>query len=143
LKIRTDFVTNSSSSSYIMAFKNPKSELITEDELNKLNPVIKNVIKNALSAYSNILDKAKYNFTSKEEFEKYLIKNYGYTDNSTIEALLKEEGQWFKNYYNQGIDYINKGYAISKFEIDYNDESMSEFLNDICDGENIIMVEKD
>jgi hypothetical protein len=141
-KIRIDYVTNSSSSSYVLAFRNPSSDLITEDELNRLSLSVKKIVSSALKAYKNIINEANYNISTKEELDEMFVKEHCRSKYPTLESLFEYDKD-YKEQYNEYLNYINQGYTIAEFTVDYNEsETTGELLSNIADGENIIMIQE-
>lgn len=103
MKIRLDYVTNSSSSSFLIARKNELSEKQKEQ---------------LLEFAENLLGKKIAG--TKEELDNYYIRN--------CDAELDENGEiskysWYYNEYQKALDAINKGFVIYQgrvsFEEDY------------------------
>jgi hypothetical protein len=84
MKIRSGFVSNSSSSSFIISSKNDKLTLTLTLQI------------------SEIVDKV---IANKEELDEYFLYEYGY--NQTLEELLEEE--YYKEKYNVCMNALKEG----------------------------------
>jgi len=133
LKVRLDFITNSSSSSFVIMYKTMPE---VDKQVLEQYPYIKNYVK--------LLEKAlvgdSKNITTLEELDKYYI---GYSGYETIEEMIKEDGDYFQEDYNKYKEKIKSNYSITFKEVDYSDEHTSEMLKSLHDGENFIVEEND
>lgn len=58
-----------------------------------------------------------------------------------LEEIFKDEG-YLKEKYDEYLNLINQGFVINSWTVDYDDdESMGSLLKNICDEQNIIMME--
>lgn len=141
MKFRSDFVTNSSSSSYVIAYR--KTPQIDEETL-KRYPFMKayqKVIDSIISCDGGETDEADV-INTKEEYDKYFVDRYGWR-NDTIEDIIKEDS-YLKGMYEKVTEYFEKGYAIFCKNIDHNDEGLESLIDAIAKGnEDFVILESD
>lgn len=142
MKIRTSFVTNSSSSSYIIAYKGLSE--IDEETLIKY-PFLKN--------YGKLIEKilftaGDYNDTTagrvyktKEEWDNYFIYCYGWKDINIVDKIL-EADPYLKDTYNNVIEHLEKGFNILCKSVDYCDTYCVNMFNELAeDKDNFVILE--
>lgn len=136
MKIRMDFVTNSSSSSYIIAYKKIDSSNV---ELFKL---YNNIINAFVNVESSEDTRKGTILRTKDEFDKYFIEQNKYGSVNTLEKIFEDE-EGLEDTYNTYIRYINNGYGIICKDIDNNDEGLYHFVNEIGKGNDTIIIIED
>lgn len=105
MKIRTGFVSNSSSSSFILPYNKDLTVSITVDELIE---IINNADESSVDERLHTV----------EDVNEYFIEQYGYRD-QTIEDILEEE--YYQEKYDDLIEIINRGQSVLVGNISYHE----------------------
>lgn len=141
MKIRSDYVTNSSSSSYVIAYKTLPE--IDEETLTKY-PFLKNygkLIEAVLFAEGDNDTTAGVVSRTKEEYDKNFVSEYGWKKDSTVESIL-EDDDYLTDMYNRAVEYLEKGFNILDKRVDYNDTYCSNMIKELAeDKENFVILE--
>lgn len=143
MKIRSDYVTNSSSSSYVIAYKSLPE--IDKETLKKY-PFLKNygkLIETVLFTEGDNDTTAGTVSRTKEEYDENFISEYGWRDNTTVESILKDD-DYLVDMYNKSIKYLKKGFNILDKRVDYNDTYCQNMIRELAeDKENFVILEDD
>lgn len=124
MKIREDFVTNSSSSSYVIAYKGLDTPHPSIKSLNKMIEIV-------------LFSDGGYETTRGEkvrtidELDSYMVDTYGYSDLNTIDKLLSADS-YAKKIHTECVKALNEGYTILFKDVGYSDETLSALLHDIA-----------
>lgn len=142
MKLRFGFVTNSSSSSFVIAFK--KLPEIDEETLQKY-PFLKfyeHMVESVLLAegeYGSETERGEI-YSTKEEYDNYLEDYY----DEPLKELLQDY-YFTQEEYDKTIFLIENGYSILHKRVDYCDTFCSDLLKSLAkdDPENFIILESD
>lgn len=141
MKIRSDYVTNSSSSSYVIAYKSLPE--IDGETLNRY-PFLKNygkLIETVLFTEGDNDTTAGTVSRTKEEYDKNFVDEYGWKSDMTLTDIL-EDDEWLTNRYNKAIEYLEKGFNILDKSVDYNDIYCQNMIRELAeDKDNFVILE--
>lgn len=141
MKFRQDYVTNSSSSSYIIAARTVKTD---GDSVLKSYADSYTSLLAALMMCENGETRAAIGFDTKQDFERYLIENYSYYgEEHTLETVLSHSN-WIRVLWEKASDLYDKGFFLFEKYIDYNDDGLSQLIKTAAmNNENFIILESD
>lgn len=114
-KIRSGFVSNSSSSSFIL----PVSGDITDKFA---ITITLNDLKRMLSFGESGIDAL---ISNKQELDSYIVDQYGWRDQSLEQVL---ESEYIKEKYDELLAIINSGISVLVGDIDHSDSAMEDFI---------------
>lgn len=143
MKIRSDYVTNSSSSSYVIAYRSLPE---FDDETLAKYPFLKSygkLIEKVLFTEGDNDTTAGEVARTKEEYDKWFVGYYGWKVGTTVEDLIDDEPYLAKRY-NKAIEYLEKGFNILSKDVDYHDGYCTYMLYELAkDEDNFVILENE
>jgi uncharacterized protein related to proFAR isomerase len=122
MKTRVSFVANSSSSSFIVAYRD-------------LNAVVENVepawVKSMVITMLDAITHGGTPIKTIEELDAYVIDQSGGRDRTTIKQILEYEGEYLADRYKEMKKAIKKGFVVVDINIDTHDEWSTEFFSNL------------
>jgi len=137
MKIISDFITNSSSSSYVIMYK--KIPEIRQEILDEY-PFLKTFMVIIEKYVFDNDDEYTSTFSTLEEYNIYFMENYSYYG-ETIEEILEYLGDddIIVKMHNKYSKKLKEGYSMVIRDIDDHDTTMIDIIEKMHDGENFIV----
>lgn len=127
MKLRTDFVTNSSSSSFVIAYR--------END----NPLHNTLVRLIISSDSHYDTDVADVIANRKGLNKKFLSWFGCGQTDTIIDMLKRDSD-VREEYNQCVDYLEKGYKIICKSIGYGDGTLQDLIHCLTTDNNDFVI---
>lgn len=117
MKIRKFFVSNSSSSSFILPVDGDSDKFTITISLEDLMRMVENGGDSSIDGY----------ISSKDDLDAFIIGHYAYGNYRELEEIF-ENDEYVKERYNKIFSILNSGKRVLVGEIDYNDSSLESII---------------
>lgn len=135
MKFRSDFVTNSSSSSFVIAYQ--KCPELDSDTLAKY-PFLKNfnkIIETILFTEGRYNDTtAGHKIETIEDLNQYFLSQYSWQKNLSIEDILEDDA-YLAGQYHECVAALEKGSNIVIKRVDYSDDTITSMIKVLASGD--------
>ena len=131
MKLRNGFVTNSSSSSFVIAYKAPQK--IDRQTLKKY-PFLKNyssIIEEQLFSHGRWGENETYVITEKNEIDEAFENFFNWNEEESIEEILSQN-DWVEEIYDECKVKVNERYQIILKTVDYRDNALIDFIRSMA-----------
>lgn len=139
MKLRSDFVTNSSSSSFIIGFKH-----YSEDTDDKYGKFFSKVISMILDSEGNCYETSPAKvYNNLHELRKGFYKDYKNWSNNEHDSLddMLANNEWMKKEYDACVETLEKGYSVAIKYIDFSDDALEDMIRELpCITDDFILV---
>ena len=127
MKIRTDFVTNSSSSSFVIAYRESS------------NPLHNTLVKLVIDTNSHYDTSVAHVITNKEALDKKFLSWFGCSTDTILDVIRRNSD--VRSEYNHCVDYLKKGYKIICKSIGYGDGTLQDLIRILAtDNDDFVMM---